>query len=77
LDHNFDVAYMGHYHISGRIPWDGPPVIVSPSPKPAGEFVETIEGRLPGEYQGVATCHGVSDSGLTGVYPVDTRNYDT
>jgi hypothetical protein len=77
LDHDFDVAYMGHYHISGRIPWDGPPVIVSPSPKPAGEFVETIEGRLPGEYQGVATCHGVSDSGLTGVYPVDTRNYDT
>jgi len=36
LDHEQDVAYMGHYHISGRIPWDGPPIIVSPSPKPAG-----------------------------------------
>lgn len=76
LDHDFDIAYMGHYHISGRIPWDGPPVIVSPSPKPAGEFVEKIEGKLPGDYQGVATCHGVSDQGITGVYPVDTRNYE-
>ena len=76
LDHDFDLAYMGHYHISGRIPWDGPPVIVSPSPKPAGEFVEKIEGKMPGEYQGVATCHGVSDDGITGVYPVDTRNYE-
>jgi len=23
--HNFDVAFAGHYHISGRVPWDGPP----------------------------------------------------
>jgi len=76
LDHDFDLAYMGHYHISGRIPWDGPPVIVSPSPKPAGEFVEKIEGKLPGDYQGVATVFGVSDQGITGVYPVDTRNYE-
>jgi biotin operon repressor len=76
LDHDFSIAYMGHYHISGRIPWDGPPVIVSPSPKPAGEFVEKIEGRMPGEYQGVATCHGVSDDGITGVFPIDTRNYE-
>jgi len=76
IDHDFDVALMGHYHISGRIPWDGPPVIVSPSPKPAGEFVETIEGRMQGDYQGVATAFGVSDDGITGVYPVDTRNYE-
>ena len=76
LDHDFDVALMGHYHISGRIPWDGPPIIVSPSPKPAGEFVETIGGRLPSANQGVATAFGVSDAGLTGVFPVDTRNYD-
>jgi len=76
LDHDFSIAYMGHYHISGRIPWDGPPVIVSPSPKPSGEFVEKIEGKVPSEYQGVATCHGVSDDGITGVYPVDTRNYE-
>jgi len=75
LDHEFDVALMGHYHISGRIPWDGPPVIVSPSPKPAGEFVERIEGRMPGDTQGVATVFGVSDDGITGVFPVDTRRF--
>ena len=67
---------MGHYHISGRIPWDGPPIIVSPSPKPAGEFVETIAGRMPTDQQGVATAFGMSDEGLTGVFPVDTRNYE-
>jgi hypothetical protein len=76
LDHDFDLAYMGHYHISGRIPWDGPPVLVSPSPKPSGEFVERIGGGAPSDKQGVATCHGVSDEGITGVYPVDTRNYE-
>ena len=67
---------MGHYHISGRIPWDGPPIIVSPSPKPAGEFVETIGGRMPKDHQGVATAFGMSDDGITGVFPVDTRAYD-
>jgi hypothetical protein len=76
LDHEFDVAYMGHYHVSGRIPWDGPPILASPSPKPAGEFVENIGGRVPGGAQGVATAHGVSDDGLTGVFPIDMRKYD-
>jgi len=75
LDHDFDVALMGHYHISGRIPWGGPPVIVSPSPKPAGEFVEGLGGRTPSEYEGVATAFGVSDDGLTSVFPIDTRRY--
>lgn len=75
LDHEFDVSLIGHYHISGRIPWDGPPVICSPSPKPAGEFVETLGGRMPGDNQGVATAFGMSDDGITGVFPVDTRNY--
>lgn len=74
-DHQFDIAYMGHYHISGRIPWDGPPIIVSPSPKPAGEFVERIGGRTPSEFEGVATAHGVSDDGLTCVFPIDTRGF--
>jgi len=76
LDHEFDIAAIGHHHISGRIPWDGPPIICSPSPKPAGEFVETLGGRMPSEYEGVATTFGVSDEGLTCVFPVDTRNYD-
>jgi len=75
-DHEFDVAYMGHYHISGRIPWDGPPIVVSPSPKPAGEFVERLGTKTPSDHQGLATVHGVSDDGLTGVYPIDTRHYD-
>lgn len=76
LDHEFDIAYMGHYHISGRIPWDGPPIICSPSPKPAGEFVERLGGRTPSEYEDVATAHGVSDDGITSVFPIDTRHYE-
>jgi hypothetical protein len=75
MDHDFDVAYMGHYHVSGRVPWGGPPIIVSPSPKPAGEFVERIGERVRGAHQGVATSHGVGDDGITCVYPIDTRNY--
>ncbi len=76
LDHEFDLAYLGHHHVTGLIPWDGPPILASPSPKPAGEFVENIGGRVPGGAQGVATAHGVSDDGLTGVFPIDMRKYD-
>jgi len=76
IDHDFDIGYLGHHHVSGRIPWNGPPIIASGSPKPAGEFVERIGERGPeSDYQNVATVHGVSDDGLTCVYPVDTRNY--
>jgi biotin operon repressor len=75
-DHEFDVAHVGHHHVSGRIPWDGPPVLFSPSPKPAGEFVERLGERVDGGEQGLATAHGVSDDGLTTVFPIDTRNYD-
>ena len=31
--------------------------------------------RVAGGNQGVATCAGVSDDGITSVFPVDTRNY--
>jgi hypothetical protein len=31
---------------------------------------------VPGGAQGVATAHGVSDDGLTGVFPIDMRKYD-
>lgn len=75
LDHDFDIAYLGHHHISGRIPWSGPPIIASPSPKPGGEFVERLGAKVPSEFQGVATAHGVSDDGITSVFPIDTRNY--
>ncbi len=75
MDHEFDVAYMGHHHISGRIPWDGPPIFCTGSPKPAGEFVERLGGRSPRRRQDMATCHGVSDDGVTGVFPVDSRGF--
>jgi hypothetical protein len=76
LDHNFDVGYMGHYHVRGLIPWDGPPIICSGSPKPAGEFVERIGEKGPsGDYEDVATAHGVSDDGLTALFPIDTRRF--
>jgi predicted phosphodiesterase len=74
-EHGFDVAYMGHHHVGGRIPWDGPPILASPSPKPSGEFVEKLGESVAGGEQGIATCHGVSDDGITCVYPIDTRNY--
>jgi len=75
-DHDFDVAAMGHHHISGRIPWDGPPIICTGSPKPAGEFVERIGEKVSTSSQSLATCFGVSDSGVTALFPVDDRNYD-
>ena len=31
---------------------------------------------MPKDHQGVATAFGMSDDGLTGVFPVDTRKYD-
>lgn len=74
-DHDFDICFVGHHHVSGRVPWDGPPILFTASPKPAGEFVETLGERVAGGYQGVATCAGVSDQGVTGVFPVDTRDY--
>jgi len=73
--HDFDIAFAGHYHVSGRIPWDGPPILYSSSPKPAGEFVERIGESVQHREQGVATVCGVSDDGLTAVFPIDTRAY--
>jgi hypothetical protein len=75
-DHEFDVCHMGHHHVSGRIPWDGPPVICTASPKPAGEFVEQLGERVAAGRQQVATVHGVSDAGVTAIYPIDTREFD-
>ena len=72
----FDVAWMGHHHVSGRIPWNGPPVIVSGSPKPGGEYVEQlgVKGQAV-EPRQIAHCHGVADEGITSVWPIDTRHY--
>jgi len=73
--HDFDIAFAGHYHVSGRVPWDGPPILFSSSPKPAGEFVERIGEGVPHREEGVATTCGVSDDGLTAVFPIDTRHF--
>jgi len=76
-DHEFDLAYIGHHHVSGRIPWSGPPVFVSGSPKPGGEFVDRIGGtRDARDNHEIAHVHGVSDDGLTGSFPIDTRHYN-
>lgn len=71
----FDVSWMGHHHVSGRLPWNGPTVLITGSPKPGGEYPRAL-GELVGPNQPtIATCHGVSNDGVTGVFPVDTRNY--
>jgi len=77
LDHEFDVAYLGHHHVSGMIPWDGPPIVATGSPKPAGEFVERLGVGVPSRYQSIAAAHGVSDAGMTGYYPIDDRSFTT
>jgi len=76
MDHDFDVAYAGHHHISGRVPWDGPPIFFSGSPKPAGEFVESLGGRTATDNRDIATCHGVDEAGVTNVFPIDTRDFE-
>lgn len=58
LDHDFDIAYRGHYHQPSRDMVREAPVIMSGSIKPASDFEESIsEWSVP-----AATIHGVSDS---------------
>ena len=58
LDHEFDIAYRGHYHQPSRDMVREAPVIMSGSIKPASDFEESIsEWSVP-----AATIHGVSDS---------------
>jgi DNA-binding CsgD family transcriptional regulator len=71
-----DIIWMGHYHVSGRIPWNGPPIFVTASPLPVGEYPRKL-GEVDGLNEpDIATCHGVSDDGVTGVYPIDPRNFE-
>jgi len=71
-----DMIWMGHYHVSGRIPWNGPPIFVTASPLPVGEYPRKL-GEVDGLNEpDIATCHGVSDDGVTGVYPIDPRHFD-
>jgi hypothetical protein len=52
--------------------------VATASPKPAGEFVEALGERVatPGR-QDIATAHGVSDDGITAVFPIDSRGFQT
>lgn len=74
---HFDVCWIGHHHVSGRIPWGGPPIIVSGTVKPTGEYVREIgeAGQDTGPRQ-VATTHGVNDDGLTSIWPIDLRDFE-
>lgn len=80
LNHDFDVAFLNHHHISGEIPWDGPPVIVSGTPKPPSDFVDRIAGSVsldPRErIRQISHCLGVADHGVTGRYPVKTHDFN-
>jgi len=77
MEHDFDVCYLGHHHISGRIPWAGPPIFQTSSPKPAGEFVERLGGRPTYRgYRDIATVHGMSEDGVTSAWAVEMRYFD-
>ncbi len=57
LQHGFDVAYLGHYHIQGQHRVMEAPVIRSGSIKPPDDFEESIsEWSMP-----MSTVHGVGD----------------
>jgi len=71
-----DIVWMGHHHVSGRIPWNGPPIFVTGTPKPSGDYPRKL-GMVGAPHEpDIATCHGVSDDGVTGVFPIDTRKYE-
>ena len=56
--HDFEIAYVGHYHIQGLDRVLGAPVIRSGSMKPSDDFEESIsEWSMP-----MSTIHGVSDN---------------
>jgi len=57
LQHDFDVAYLGHYHIQGQDRVMEAPIIRSGSIKPPDDFEESIsEWSMP-----MSTIHGVGD----------------
>jgi len=62
VDHEFDVAFRGHYHMLKEEPINGRPVIMGGSILPQTEFEESmaLSGRA------MAGVHGVSDD-----YPIE------
>lgn len=71
-----DLIWMGHYHVSGIVPWNGPKILVTASPLPVGEYPRKLGEVDAVDAPDIATCHGVSDDGMTGYYPIDPRHYD-
>jgi predicted phosphodiesterase len=57
LEHDFDIAFRGHYHMLKEEPVAGQPVIMGGSIAPTSEFEESraITGRP------AAAVHGVTD----------------
>ncbi|MWG36451.1 metallophosphoesterase [Halomarina oriensis] len=80
ITHEYSLAWMGHHHVSGVIPWDGPDIVVSGSPKPPGGFVERIAASAqPDPRQGpreIATCCSVADHGMTSRLAIKTHDFD-
>lgn len=80
LNHEFDVAAMGHHHVSGKVAWDGPPVFIVGTPKPPSDFVDRIAAATsldPRERsRKISQCFGVADHGVTGEYSVKTHDFD-
>jgi hypothetical protein len=49
---------------------------------PAEFYYATAVGErlgvgVPSRFQSVASCHGVSDAGMTGFYPIDDRAFQS
>jgi len=80
LNHDFDVSLIGHHHVSGRIPWDGPPVVASGSPKPPGHFVDQIAGATSLDPRETTREIGhvltVADHGITAEMPIKTHDFE-
>lgn len=57
LDHEFDIAYRGHYHEWRMEHVRDAPILMSGSLCPVGEYEESLSVRS----QPVATIHGVTD----------------
>jgi len=74
--HKFDVAWAGHHHVSGTVPWNGPPVHFSGSPKIPDDFVESIGEYINKHPREIAHCHAVADHGVSFTAPVKSHGFE-
>ena len=71
-----DMIWMGHYHVSGQVPWNGPPIFVTNSPLPVGEYPRELGEVSAINEPDIATCHGVDDDGVTSIRRVSPHSFD-